>query len=93
MHAQGDNVSPIPGTKRTAYLEENAAAFSINVRANDHAMFFQWKHLQCARATTYYLSMSKSQRNWLRGRDLWLTRSQPLCTLVTAAVEYHSDLK
>ena len=31
VHAQGDDIVPIPGTKRRAYLEENAAAASIEL--------------------------------------------------------------
>jgi aryl-alcohol dehydrogenase-like predicted oxidoreductase len=32
--AQGDNIIPIPGTKRVKYLEENAAAVNIDL-SND----------------------------------------------------------
>lgn len=35
--AQGDDVVPIPGTKRVAYLEENAAARDIALSADDLA--------------------------------------------------------
>lgn len=35
--AQGDDVVPIPGTKRPAYLEENAAACSVELTADDLA--------------------------------------------------------
>jgi aryl-alcohol dehydrogenase-like predicted oxidoreductase len=35
--AQGDDVVPIPGTKRVAYVEENAGAASIELRAQDLA--------------------------------------------------------
>ena len=35
--AQGDDVVPIPGTKRQAYLEENAGACSIRLSAEDLA--------------------------------------------------------
>jgi len=31
VHAQGEDVVPIPGTKRRAYVEENAAAVSIEL--------------------------------------------------------------
>ncbi|HEX5910963.1 MAG TPA: aldo/keto reductase [Thermoleophilaceae bacterium] len=37
VHAQGDDVFPIPGTKRRAYLEENAAAFEVELTADDLA--------------------------------------------------------
>jgi aryl-alcohol dehydrogenase-like predicted oxidoreductase len=33
--AQGDDIVPIPGTKRRKYLEENAAAADISLSAND----------------------------------------------------------
>ena len=31
VHAQGDYVVPIPGTKRRSYLEENAAALEVEL--------------------------------------------------------------
>ncbi len=37
VHAQGDDVFPIPGTKRRSYLEENAAAFELELTADDLA--------------------------------------------------------
>jgi aryl-alcohol dehydrogenase-like predicted oxidoreductase len=33
--AQGDDIVPIPGTKRRRYLEENAAAMAINLAADE----------------------------------------------------------
>jgi len=33
--AQGDNIAPIPGTKRVKYLEENAAAADIELSADE----------------------------------------------------------
>ena len=33
--AQGDDIVPIPGTKRRRYLEENAAAVEIELDAED----------------------------------------------------------
>lgn len=33
--AQGDNLLPIPGTKRVAYLEENAAAADVELTSDD----------------------------------------------------------
>jgi aryl-alcohol dehydrogenase-like predicted oxidoreductase len=33
--AQGDDIVPIPGTKRRKYLEENAAAVNLNLTADD----------------------------------------------------------
>ena len=35
--AQGEDIVPIPGTKRVAYLEENAAAAEISLTAEDQA--------------------------------------------------------
>jgi aryl-alcohol dehydrogenase-like predicted oxidoreductase len=32
--AQGEDIIPIPGTKRRKYLEENAAAASVQLSAN-----------------------------------------------------------
>ncbi len=37
VHAQGEDLFPIPGTKRRTYLEENAAAFEIELTAEDLA--------------------------------------------------------
>jgi aryl-alcohol dehydrogenase-like predicted oxidoreductase len=35
--AQGDDVAPIPGTKRVRYLEENAGALDVTLTAAEHA--------------------------------------------------------
>jgi aryl-alcohol dehydrogenase-like predicted oxidoreductase len=35
LHAQGDDVVPIPGTKRRAYLEENVGALDVELSADD----------------------------------------------------------
>ena len=35
MLAQGDDIAPIPGTKRVKYLEENAAAADIILTDED----------------------------------------------------------
>lgn len=32
VHHQGEDIFPIPGTKRIKYLEENAKAFFVKVR-------------------------------------------------------------
>jgi aryl-alcohol dehydrogenase-like predicted oxidoreductase len=37
VHAQGEDVVPIPGTKRRRYLEENVAAVDIRLEAEDIA--------------------------------------------------------
>ncbi len=38
MLAQGDDIVPIPGTKRRTYLEENAAAGDIVLTAEELAL-------------------------------------------------------
>jgi aryl-alcohol dehydrogenase-like predicted oxidoreductase len=35
VHAQGDDVAPIPGTKRRAYLEDNIGALDVALSAED----------------------------------------------------------
>ena len=35
VHAQGEDIFPIPGTKRRKYLEENAAAVDVKLTAED----------------------------------------------------------
>ena len=37
VHAHGEDVFPIPGTKRRSYLDENAAAFDVRLDASDLA--------------------------------------------------------
>jgi aryl-alcohol dehydrogenase-like predicted oxidoreductase len=37
VHAQGEDIFPIPGTKRRTYLEQNAAAFAIELDEDDLA--------------------------------------------------------
>ena len=37
VHAQGDDVVPIPGTKRRRYLEQNVAALDVRLTAGDLA--------------------------------------------------------
>ncbi len=37
VHALGDDVAPIPGTKRRAYLEENVGALDVELTAEDLA--------------------------------------------------------
>jgi aryl-alcohol dehydrogenase-like predicted oxidoreductase len=37
VHAQGEDVFPIPGTKRRTYLEENIAAFDVTLSTDDLA--------------------------------------------------------
>jgi aryl-alcohol dehydrogenase-like predicted oxidoreductase len=35
VHAQGDDVFPIPGTKRRTYLEENVVAVDVSLSDDD----------------------------------------------------------
>ena len=35
VHAQGEDIFPIPGTKRRKHLEENAAALEVKLTAED----------------------------------------------------------
>ena len=37
MLAQGDDIVPIPGTKRRSYLEQNAGALDVELTAEDLA--------------------------------------------------------
>jgi aryl-alcohol dehydrogenase-like predicted oxidoreductase len=37
VHSRGDDVVPIPGTKRRRYLEENAAALDVQLTPDDLA--------------------------------------------------------
>jgi aryl-alcohol dehydrogenase-like predicted oxidoreductase len=37
VHAQGEDVVPIPGTKRRSYLEENVAAIDVSLTADEMA--------------------------------------------------------
>src|SRR5580693_6015578 len=37
VHAQGDDVAPIPGTKRRAYLEDNIGALDVSLSVEDLA--------------------------------------------------------
>lgn len=37
VHAQGEDVFPIPGTKRVKWLEENAAAFDVQLTADERS--------------------------------------------------------
>ena len=41
MLAQGDDVVPIPGTKRVKYLEENVGAVAVALTADDLAALEQ----------------------------------------------------
>ena len=51
--AQGDDIVPIPGTKRQKYLEENIGALNITLTANDLARINQIMPIDAAAGTRY----------------------------------------
>jgi aryl-alcohol dehydrogenase-like predicted oxidoreductase len=51
--AQGDDIVPIPGTKRQRYLEENIGALNITLTANDLARINQIIPVDAAAGTRY----------------------------------------
>ncbi len=51
--AQGDDIVPIPGTKRQKYLEENIGALNITLTANDLAQINQIMPIDAAAGTRY----------------------------------------
>jgi aryl-alcohol dehydrogenase-like predicted oxidoreductase len=58
--AQGQDVVPIPGTKRRAYLEENAGALSIELTAEQRAALDEVFPAGVAAGTRYPESMMKA---------------------------------
>jgi len=58
VHAQGDDVVPIPGTKRRKYLEQNVAALDVELTAQDLARLESVGHAAGAR----YADMSSVNR-------------------------------
>ena len=57
--AQGEDIVPIPGTKRRAYLEENAAASEIEVTSEDLARIDQLAPKGVAAGTRYPEAMMR----------------------------------
>jgi aryl-alcohol dehydrogenase-like predicted oxidoreductase len=53
VHAQGEDVVPIPGTKRRAYLEENVAAATLTLSADDLAAIEKAAPADYVRGTRY----------------------------------------
>jgi aryl-alcohol dehydrogenase-like predicted oxidoreductase len=51
--AQGDDIVPIPGTKRRAYLDENLAALDVTLSAADRAEIDRIAPLGAAAGTRY----------------------------------------
>lgn len=55
--AQGDDIVPIPGTKRRKYLEENAAAAGLELTASDLARIDEIAPMGAAAGTRYPAAM------------------------------------
>jgi aryl-alcohol dehydrogenase-like predicted oxidoreductase len=62
VQAQGDDVVPIPGTKRRAYLEENVAALDVQVTADDIA------ELEAVASTNAVSGARTADMTWLSGQ-------------------------
>lgn len=58
--AQGDDIVPIPGTKRRSYLEENVAAVHLSLSANDLALINEVAPRQAAVGDRYNASLMSS---------------------------------
>lgn len=54
VHAQGDDVFPIPGTRRIKYLEENVAAAHIKLTADDKKTLEDIFHVDQVAGAAYY---------------------------------------
>jgi aryl-alcohol dehydrogenase-like predicted oxidoreductase len=61
VQAQGDDVVPIPGTKRRSYLEENVAALDVEVTADDMA------ELEAVASTTAVSGARAADMDWVAG--------------------------
>ncbi len=53
VHAQGDDIVPIPGTKRRQYLEQNAAALEVNLSGAEIATLANAFPLNVTAGTRY----------------------------------------
>ena len=60
MLAQGDNVVPIPGTKRVNYLEENLGALEVSLSAAELAQLDEIAPQGVAAGLRYQASMMGS---------------------------------
>ena len=60
MLAQGDDVVPIPGTKRRIYLDENAAALAVTLTPEELAEIDAVFPLGSATGTRYPEPMMKA---------------------------------
>jgi aryl-alcohol dehydrogenase-like predicted oxidoreductase len=62
VQAQGDDVVPIPGTKRRAYLEENVAALDVQLTAEDIA------ELEAVASTSAVSGARSADMAWVSGQ-------------------------
>jgi aryl-alcohol dehydrogenase-like predicted oxidoreductase len=62
VQAQGDDVAPIPGTKRRTYLEENVAALEVRLTADDIA------ELEAVASTTAVSGARTGDMAWVSGQ-------------------------
>jgi len=62
VQAQGDDVVPIPGTKRRAYLEENVAALDVELTADDIA------ELEAVASTSAVSGARSADMAWVSGQ-------------------------
>ena len=62
VQAQGDDVVPIPGTKRRAYLEENVAALDVELTADDIA------ELEAVASTSAVSGARSGDMAWVSGQ-------------------------
>jgi aryl-alcohol dehydrogenase-like predicted oxidoreductase len=61
VQAQGDDVVPIPGTKRRSYLEENVAAIDVDMTADDMA------ELEAVASTSAVSGARAADMEWVAG--------------------------
>jgi aryl-alcohol dehydrogenase-like predicted oxidoreductase len=62
VQAQGDDVAPIPGTKRRTYLEENVAALDVQLSSDDLA------ELEEVASTTAVAGDRAADMTWVAGK-------------------------
>ena len=61
VQAQGDDVVPIPGTKRRTYLEENVAALDVQLSPDDLA------ELEAVASTSAVAGERTADMSWVAG--------------------------
>jgi aryl-alcohol dehydrogenase-like predicted oxidoreductase len=61
VQAQGDDVAPIPGTKRRSYLEENVAALDVEITVDDVA------ELEAVVSTSAVSGARAADMEWVAG--------------------------